>query len=856
MRRAAKAKQTSGDSFVPAPLPNTGSGRRGTYHGLYTPQQAAIRRQRGQTNSTSGGTGQLEDALVAVALAPAPAPTVAAAPLPPAVEAANDRRPRPEGSHNVATATAPLPSTPRTIPQLALKAAVLRATGLSTPRAAAMSRGSARFASAGSELLSVIRARTPLTGKRSSRYSLLSEPTIGGNAEDGDSTATLASPTSGVAADAAKQWRALAMSLGVGGDTAGAARLSAEEVDALVAEHTAALMAEADRIVRAAKREWELQSVAAAAKHEDDRHEWKQQLSGQRLKLTKQLHTLADLAEEKLERAGADVEEAEMRIRELERQLVERDRVVLERSREAVIAGRRGKRMRVEFHFWAWNSVVHTGRRGRVRECVSAALSRWELAFLDRYRRGFRAIAFVGTNRARVLMKWRTQRDLLVEKCVAVKIAELVAVKDRMKRLGARLLRSTEVMFFELWRNNARHLARMRRLSERWALLMMGPTPVIIFHEWRNVAIAGRRSAASRDDALRAGTFRAWEEWTAERYALKDRVKKSIRAQIRSREVGVRFALQRGLTALRMFAPRPAVGNDEGEVEWWVALGIARGDAVLDSTRGSGIVVAVNPEDEEMVRDGMVHVEFASTFETVQCAEELWGKFTTHTSSAWWTRRWNGGVAVGVKIEHCKLGAGVIVAVSPNDNGRVHIEFESGDLHRYNEQSFAKIQRYHWAEIRRNALAAPFFKRFHKRRIAAAFSAMQRQRREPSPRPPPPQVRVPPPRSGPHMPYPYPQPYAREEAEIGYSFHHSFEDERLLRNARQAERERSSRRGGGALETQMSRNSYLDTVRQLHTLGCGATLRNLARAYDGQAFGQMAAATSPAQQQFQPPPPK
>ena len=106
------------------------------------------------------------------------------------------------------------------------------------------------------------------------------------------------------------------------------------------------------------------------------------------------------------------------------------------------------------------------------------------------------------------------------------------------------------------------------------------------------------------------------------------------------------------------------------------------------------------------------------------------------------------------------------------------------------------------------------------------------------------------------MPYPYPQPYAREEAEIAYSFRHSFEDERLLRNARQAERERSSRRGGGALETQMSRNSYLDTVRQLHTLGCGATLRNLARAYDGQAFGQMAAATSPAQQQFQPPPPK
>ena len=60
-RRAAEAERTSDGAFVSAPQPNLSSGRRGTYHGLYTPQQAAIRRQRGRTNSTSGGAGQRRD---------------------------------------------------------------------------------------------------------------------------------------------------------------------------------------------------------------------------------------------------------------------------------------------------------------------------------------------------------------------------------------------------------------------------------------------------------------------------------------------------------------------------------------------------------------------------------------------------------------------------------------------------------------------------------------------------------------------------------------------------------------------------------------------------------------------------
>ena len=125
---------------------------------------------------------------------------------------------------------------------------------------------------------------------------------------------------------------------------------------------------------------------------------------------------------------------------------------------------------------------------------------------------------------------------------------------------------------------------------------------------------------------------------------------------------------------------------------WWRELGIARGDSVVHPTRGAGIVVAINPEDDTMVRDEMVHVEFALSFETQQYTEKTWRELA-HTSNAWWTRRWNGGVVVGALVRHIKRGVGTIVAVSPEDDGRVHIEFETGETHRYAEQSWAKMSR-------------------------------------------------------------------------------------------------------------------------------------------------------------------
>jgi hypothetical protein len=141
-----------------------------------------------------------------------------------------------------------------------------------------------------------------------------------------------------------------------------------------------------------------------------------------------------------------------------------------------------------------------------------------------------------------------------------------------------------------------------------------------------------------------------------------------------------------------------------GWLEWWTELGIARGDAVVHPTRGPGIVVAVNPEDDGMVRDEMVHVEFSSTFETLQYTEERWGELT-HTSNLWWTRRWNGGVVVGAKVEHSAHGVGVIVSISPEGDERVHVKFESGELHRYREQSWTKITRVDATRAKRSRAA-------------------------------------------------------------------------------------------------------------------------------------------------------
>ena len=56
----------------------------------------------------------------------------------------------------------------------------------------------------------------------------------------------------------------------------------------------------------------------------------------------------------------------------------------------------------------------------------------------------------------------------------------------------------------------------------------------------------------------------------------------------------------------------------------------------------------------------------------------------------WWTSR---GVLLGGLVQHPRRGAGTVVAISPEDDDRVHIKFlRGGDLHRYYEHSWGKIE--------------------------------------------------------------------------------------------------------------------------------------------------------------------
>ena len=85
--------------------------------------------------------------------------------------------------------------------------------------------------------------------------------------------------------------------------------------------------------------------------------------------------------------------------------------------------------------------------------------------------------------------------------------------------------------------------------------------------------------------------------------------------------------------------------SDVSRGKWWIVRGIAIGDAVTHPTRGAGVVVAINSDD-----DGRIHVEFESAetdeggsgarrVEVHRYKQASWGKFT-HESSAWWVRRW------------------------------------------------------------------------------------------------------------------------------------------------------------------------------------------------------------------------
>ena len=120
---------------------------------------------------------------------------------------------------------------------------------------------------------------------------------------------------------------------------------------------------------------------------------------------------------------------------------------------------------------------------------------------------------------------------------------------------------------------------------------------------------------------------------------------------------------------------------------WWVKLGVALGDKVKHAKRGDGAVVAINPDN-----DGLVHIEFNENGAVHRYAEVSWEKIEHTPGAAWWTRRWNGGIGVGAKVRHPKHGLGTVTALSPDDDLRVHVEFAEGEVHRYQERSWAKMK--------------------------------------------------------------------------------------------------------------------------------------------------------------------
>ena len=66
------------------------------------------------------------------------------------------------------------------------------------------------------------------------------------------------------------------------------------------------------------------------------------------------------------------------------------------------------------------------------------------------------------------------------------------------------------------------------------------------------------------------------------------------------------------------------------------------------------------------------------------------GSVAVDSTSMWWVKL---GVALGDKVKDAKRGNGAVVAINPDNDGLVHIEFsKNGAVHRYAEVSWDKIE--------------------------------------------------------------------------------------------------------------------------------------------------------------------
>ena len=56
-------------------------------------------------------------------------------------------------------------------------------------------------------------------------------------------------------------------------------------------------------------------------------------------------------------------------------------------------------------------------------------------------------------------------------------------------------------------------------------------------------------------------------------------------------------------------------------------------------------------------------------------------------ASGWWNEK---GIAVGADVFHPVRGHGYVIDVSPDDDAKVHVEFEGGEVHQYQESGWSK----------------------------------------------------------------------------------------------------------------------------------------------------------------------
>ena len=442
----------------------------------------------------------------------------------------------------------------------------------------------------------------------------------------------------------------------------------------------------------------------------------------------------------------------------------------------------------------SWRHVV-LEKRARVRKRVEASMARW---LFNHRERPFRRIVAFGEHRVAVALRWRALRDKQLERFVTARIEQLRTVRLHSQRVIKRLqnlamlglwsrwshhvearlwaravaararamIESAHVgQCFWWWAENARHLARMRDLTNRIAMRMHGASVKMVFSEWHRFVLhtsSGRLRIAKI-------YFSGWREGAAQRAWERGMVTKWIRGCKRATAASRRMELEFALRQLRAHAK--AHGEEEER-------------CVAEAARRE-----------------------AEAAEAHAAAKKFAAKF--------FARMHNNRVAAAFRTWGKNSAAAAVAAAAAKRVAREKTEKE------------AEKEKERVAAAR--AAAPPVAPVAPAQQHPQYAPQMYAQHYAPSPYGPQP----------PFAPYPVPLPMAPQRAMPFPGFRGAFADQELSRNAQRAERARTARYAGEGYN-QLMRDSYEQTVLELHALGCGATLRNLSIAYAGTALGEQA----------------